>query len=84
MEVLVSSAEKELQRLKNNPKNVSFEDVDRLLTSHGFRRRNTGGSHFVFTSPSGQILTIPKHKPVKEHYVRAVVRIIENEEGEQE
>lgn len=79
VEVLVSSAEKKL-RLKDN----RFEDADRLLTSHDFRRRNTGGFHFVFTSPSGQILTIPEHKLVKEHYVRAVVRIIENEEGEQE
>lgn len=75
----MSSAEKKL-RLKDN----RFEDADRLLTSHDFRRRNTGGFHFVFTSPSGQILTIPEHKLVKEHYVRAVVRIIENEEGEQE
>ena len=78
VEVWVSSAEKKL-RLKDN----RFEDADRLLSSHDFRRRNTGGFHYVFTSPSGQILTIPKHKPVKEHYVRAVVRIIENEEGGQ-
>lgn len=62
VEVLVSSAEKKL-RLKDN----RFEDADRLLTSHDFRRRNTGGSHYVFTSSSGQMLTIPKHTPAKEH-----------------
>ncbi len=44
----MSKKEKLLQAMKNNPKDVRFEDLKKLLISHGYEANNTGGSHRVF------------------------------------
>ena len=40
--------EKELERIRNNPTNVRFEDLDRLLRSYGFESRSPRGSHYFY------------------------------------
>ena len=67
-----------LQRIKNNPKVVSFNDLDGLLTGYGFARRvpRSGSSHHVYTLSRHQI-SVPYRRPyVKEVYVRHVLEIL--------
>ncbi|HZO94197.1 MAG TPA: type II toxin-antitoxin system HicA family toxin [Candidatus Baltobacteraceae bacterium] len=62
-------------------KDCDFESIQRLLLALGFSERKTGGSHHTYTLrlPDGRTLriTVPKHRPVKKHYVNALIEMIE-------
>lgn len=70
----------------NNPKDVKFEDIDKVLRYYGFDRRQpkSGSSHYTyFHSLLPDILTIPKDKPIKAVYVKKAIEAIERiERGE--
>ena len=65
----VSKKEKLLQAMKNNPKDVRFEDLKKLLTQYGYEAHNTGGSHWVFRKDGCNDEVVPYKKPVKAYYV---------------
>lgn len=71
--------EKRLQRLydrvSKTRKNCRYEDLERLLLAAGFTLRKTSGSHMIFKRGS-DILSVPKRKPVKEHYVDDALSIV--------
>lgn len=66
---------------KNNPKNVRFEDLDKLLQKFGrFERRapRSGSSHYTYSHPDlFEILTIPKERPLKIIYVKKAIKALE-------
>lgn len=68
-------------KMKNNPKNVSFEDIDKLLTKvGGFNRSNPkgGSSHYTYSHPDlDDIMTIPKDRPVKAFYVKRALKYLD-------
>ena len=78
----MSKKEKLIEAIKNNPKNVRFEDLKKILENIGYTVINNGGSHYVFTKENSISLTIPYKRPVKVVYVKQVIKIIEEEEGE--
>jgi hypothetical protein len=41
----MSRFEKAIQRLRQNPKNVKFEQIENILLRLGFEKRHTSGSH---------------------------------------
>ena len=55
----MSRKEKLLQSMLKNPKNVSFEDIKKLLENNGFIADNTGGSHWVFRKKDFETQVIP-------------------------
>ncbi|PKO22965.1 MAG: toxin HicA [Chloroflexi bacterium HGW-Chloroflexi-1] len=59
----MSKQEKLLEKIRNNPKGVRFEELDLLLTWHGFERRQPrrGSSHYVYTR-DGYLITVVKHE----------------------
>jgi predicted RNA binding protein YcfA (HicA-like mRNA interferase family) len=69
---------KRVQRLYDqvvaSRKNCRFEDIERLLVALGFTVRKTSGSHVVFKR-ADRTISVPKHRPVKEHYVEEVIRL---------
>ena len=65
----MSKRDKLLKAMKNNPKDVRFEDLKKLLISYGYEAHNTGGSHWVFRKDSCQDEVVPYKKPVKAYYV---------------
>ena len=60
----MTQREKLLERLRSNPKNVRFEEVDALLASYGFvvRQPRGGSSHYVYRRDR-RIIIIARHKP---------------------
>lgn len=60
------------KNIKNNPYNVEFRDIDKILTkAGGFEVRNSGSSHYVYYHPDlPDNLTIPKKRPVKPIYIK--------------
>ena len=75
----MSKKEKLIESIKNNPTNVRFEDLKKILEELGYRAINRGGSHYVFTKDNCSSLTIPCKKPVKVIYVKQVIQIIQEE-----
>jgi len=58
----MSKKEKALAKLRQNPKNVRFEEIETILSRLGFVKRQEGTSHVLFKL--GQhIINVPKRKP---------------------
>ena len=73
----MTKKDKLLAKIRQNPKHVRFEDLEKILLALGFQRRQPGTSHVIFTLGK-QIITIPKKKPfVKPHYVGLVIDILD-------
>jgi hypothetical protein len=65
----MSKRDKILERFRQNPKNVRFEEIETLLLNLGFTMRQKGTSHAFFKLGS-HIINIPIRKPfVKQFYV---------------
>ncbi len=71
----MSKFEKLIEKISNNPKNCSFDDLDKILNKIGYQSDNSGGSHFVYRKNGFDSITLPKHKPMKECYAKMVLKI---------
>ncbi|MBP3208047.1 MAG: type II toxin-antitoxin system HicA family toxin [Campylobacter sp.] len=76
----MSTKEKLLKNIKNNPKNVSYDDIKKLLNLYGFELVSIKGSHHKFRR-NGKSIMVPYHKPIKENYVKDVLKEI-SEKGD--
>jgi predicted RNA binding protein YcfA (HicA-like mRNA interferase family) len=73
----MSKRTKLFEKLKNNPKNVTFAQIEKLLVSEGFILDRISGSHHTFKK-GRTIFVLPVHKNrVKTVYVKRVIEIIE-------
>ena len=61
----MSKYDKLIDRLKNNPKNIDFKVLKKILEENGYIGVNTGGSHWVFRKVNKESITIPYKKPIK-------------------
>ena len=74
----MSKKEKALAKLRQNPKHVRFEELERILLGLGFKKRQDGTSHAIFVLGK-HVLNIPKRKPfVKPKYVAFVLEALDN------
>lgn len=70
--------EKLLQQMRQNPKNVRYEQLESILLSYGFEKREGKGSHVVFKLPGQRPLTVPRKKPfLKKIYVENALKAID-------
>jgi predicted RNA binding protein YcfA (HicA-like mRNA interferase family) len=70
-----------LERLKNSPTGVTFDDIRTLLLREGFRLDRVTGSHHIFKK-SDVTFVIPVHaNRVKSVYVKRVVELVEQAKG---
>lgn len=75
----MSKSEKLLEKIRNNPKAVSFDDLDKVLRGYGFVRRQlrSGSSHHYYTF-GALTLSVPYKRPyVREIYVKQALALIE-------
>ena len=74
--------EKDLSRIKKNPKGVRFKELERIILGTGFKRVNIRGSHYVYKKGS-KILTVVKphggHKHCHWLDVKDVTKILEED-----
>ncbi len=80
----MSKRDKLLKSIKNNPSNVKFETLQKLLLHYDFKERQPkgGSSHYTYTLGK-LILTVPKHKPVNKIYVKQFLKFIDEIENNQ-
>lgn len=75
----MSKRKKRLQKIQQNPNNVSFEDLSQLLKDYNINLVRSRGSHhyFVYTVDGQEkLFVVPYAKPVNSFYVKAALRLI--------
>jgi predicted RNA binding protein YcfA (HicA-like mRNA interferase family) len=80
----MTKREKRLKKIRQNPKNVPFDDLRMLLEDYGFELRRTRGSHHSFVGSIGGekvTLVIPYNKPLNPVYVNKALGFIEQIEA---
>ena len=77
----VSKREKLLERCRNNPRGVAFDDLVALVTTLGFVHDRTAGGHKIFVHPDRTVplvnLQPAKNGMAKPYQVRQVLDLIE-------
>jgi predicted RNA binding protein YcfA (HicA-like mRNA interferase family) len=69
--------EKLLAKMRQNPKNIRPEELERLLLRLGFEKRKGSGSHVIYKLDEFR-LTVPYRKPfLKPIYIRLALEIID-------
>ena len=80
----MSKQDKHLQAMRNNPKNVRFEDIRNLLIRYNFIETSPSGGSSHYTYHKGIYrITIPKNNPVNSIYIKKAIIIIDKLEAEQ-
>ncbi len=75
----MTKKEKLLNKVRNNPKAVRFEEIDKILLDVGFERTqpSKGSSHYTYIFGINR-LTIPCKKPfIKVVYIKKALDILE-------
>lgn len=77
---IVSTEAKRIERMRNNPKGWSIEDVDWLLINRlGCEWRQNGTSHRIYTHPTitpvdfPDGVNVPFNRPIKPKYIERVL-----------
>ncbi len=73
----MNKIEKLLKKIRQNPKNVRFKDIDKLLLSLGFEKRQRG-SHATYVLKNQGRITVPFRKPfILPIYVKEVLKMLD-------
>ena len=79
----MSKQDKLLQKIRNNPTNVRFETIQKIMLSYGFTETKPGGGSSHYTYHKGIYrITIPKDIPVNKIYIKKAIQIIDKLEAE--
>ena len=70
-------SEKIIERMRNNPRDWSIDDLKILADKNGIDWRQPGTSHVTFSYPGVVPLTVPAHKPVKPFYVKRFLDLLD-------
>ena len=85
-EPLMTKREKRLQKIRQNPNNVSMDDLEQVLNDYGIYLDHATGSHHIFRynlKGKRNALSIPYAKPIKSKYVKDVINIIDQVKEEE-
>jgi predicted RNA binding protein YcfA (HicA-like mRNA interferase family) len=75
---LMGQLQKLYEKIKNNPKAVRFEELDKILIRAGFEKRQPkgGSSHYTYIK-NENIVTVPFKQPqIKRIYVEKVLEAL--------
>ncbi len=71
----MSKRDKLIERMRRNPQNVRFHDINSLLIGLGFVRRQRGSHHVYSLGPHR--ITVPYRKPfIKPVYVKLLLEVL--------
>ena len=76
----MASRREHLENLRRHQRDASPKVVASALRAFGFVLDRQRGSHQVYRNPdTGMKFVYPAHRPVGEHYVRELLRLLESE-----
>jgi predicted RNA binding protein YcfA (HicA-like mRNA interferase family) len=75
----MSKKTKAIIHLKQNPRNVRYEELESVLLNLGFSKRQESTSHVVFSMKGYPPITVPRRKPfLLEVYVKQVLKVLDD------
>lgn len=79
----MTKRQKIFDKIVNNPRDVSFSDIRKLLEQEDFILERVSGSHHVFKKNSVTFIVPVHNNKVKTVYVKRVIELIEEARDEQ-
>lgn len=81
----MATRDKQLARMRANPRDWRIEDLEALALHFGLSVRKPGGSHVIFFHPgTPEMLSVPARRPIKPVYVRRFVAMIDELTGHED
>lgn len=80
----MSKAQKLLESMSNNPLDWQMEQVEAVARAFDLTIHRPGGSHHIIRNAAGKKISIPAHRPIKQTYIKALVRLIKTGKGDDE
>jgi predicted RNA binding protein YcfA (HicA-like mRNA interferase family) len=74
----LSKKTKLLERLLKNPKDLRFEELEKVILMCGYKFERSKGSHFIYGKNGYDILNIPRKTPVKSYLIKQVLSAVED------
>ena len=74
----MSKKQKLLELLLSKPKDLRYDELDKILLACGYTLDHVSGSHAIYTRPGLRALTIPRKTPVKSYLIEQVLDMIED------
>lgn len=79
----MSQRDRLLEKIRNHPKGVSFDDLDSLLRLYGYELKRTSGSHHIYVRQGRPPISVTRHgAQVHSAAVKEVLRMVEESENE--
>lgn len=75
----MSRKEKLLRRLLDEPKDLRFEELEKIILWCGYVHDRTKGSHAHYSRDGYPPLTIPIKSPVKSYLIKQVLNTLEDD-----
>lgn len=72
----MTKKEKLLKRILGLPKDLRYDELDKILLASGYILERTRGSHAIYTKAGANTLTIPRKSPVKSYLIEQVLEEI--------
>lgn len=72
----MSTAEKLLEKMRNNPKDWRIEQLKTVARAYNIVWRQRGTSHVLFIRSDGQTLPVPANRPIKPIYIKKFVEFV--------
>ncbi|MEX2415934.1 MAG: type II toxin-antitoxin system HicA family toxin [Paenibacillaceae bacterium] len=69
----MASILKMIEKMKNQPRGIRYEEAAKVLTHYGYILIRTRGSHRHFRHDSGELITIKEENPLKISYVADIL-----------
>jgi predicted RNA binding protein YcfA (HicA-like mRNA interferase family) len=75
----MTSLEKRIQKLRNQPRGISSDQLGKDLEALGFQERKGKGSHRCYKHPElpDVLLIVPKQNPLLPTYVKQALKAID-------
>ena len=74
----MSKRKKLYQRILSKPKDLRFDELEKVILNCGYTLNRVKGSHTIYTKPDHETLTIPRKTPVKSYLIDYVLNRIED------
>ncbi|MDQ7831911.1 MAG: type II toxin-antitoxin system HicA family toxin [Desulfovibrionaceae bacterium] len=79
----MGTADKNLARMRQNPRDWRIEDLKAIADRLGIAYRQQGTSHVTFRHPSSAKVTVPAHRPILPISIKLFLAMIDAvKEGE--
>ena len=65
--------EKILEKMRNQPRGITYEEAAKVLESRGYVLVRSNGSHRVFRNDAGNVFVLKEKNPLKISYITEIL-----------